>query len=207
MANDGREAIDLRMQHHFDLIIMDIQMPVLDGVEATKEILAYEEEKKKQHIPIVALTANALTGDREKYLKAGINDYLSKPIELDTLNHLLQTFFPQNIAGQAQQDVLLFHPLPMLANIFSTVLQNIGHTVEVSNDKTYFLDAIKQGNYRFVIYDSEPFKNLGCKITDLINDRGAQAFIFEHEHTLKENICCETLNEKADFKEIEKKVR
>jgi len=76
---------------------MDIQMPVMGGIEATSKISEYEEKNRKHHIPIVALTANALQGDREKYLKAGMDNYLSKPIELDKLRTLLLEYFPNKI--------------------------------------------------------------------------------------------------------------
>jgi len=76
---------------------MDIQMPVMGGIEATSKISEYEEKNRKHHIPIVALTANALQGDREKYLKAGMDNYISKPIELDKLRTLLLEYFPNKI--------------------------------------------------------------------------------------------------------------
>jgi CheY-like chemotaxis protein len=76
---------------------MDIQMPVMGGMEATGKIISYERHNHKEHIPIVALTANALSGDREKYIGAGMDNYLSKPIELDALNKLLQEYFHDKI--------------------------------------------------------------------------------------------------------------
>ncbi|MCH9812416.1 MAG: response regulator, partial [Epsilonproteobacteria bacterium] len=76
---NGQEAVAARKSANFDLIFMDIAMPVMDGVSATKEILAYEKSEKVAHVPIVALTANALKGDREKFLNDGLDDYLPKP--------------------------------------------------------------------------------------------------------------------------------
>ncbi len=72
-------------------------MPVMGGMEATGKILSYERNNDKTHIPIVALTANALTGDREMYMGAGMDSYLSKPIELESLNLLLQEYFEERI--------------------------------------------------------------------------------------------------------------
>ena len=82
VANNGREAIALTMSHQFDLILMDIQMPEMDGFEAARII---REQENDVHIPIVALTANAMEGDRELCLSAGMDDYLSKPIRFKTL--------------------------------------------------------------------------------------------------------------------------
>jgi len=97
LAGNGEEAVKLRMQNEYDMIFMDIQMPVLGGIEATHQIIAYEEKNRKHHIPIVALTANALSGDREKYMDEGMDNYLSKPIDLERLNILLQEYFPTHV--------------------------------------------------------------------------------------------------------------
>ncbi len=80
IANNGKEALDKLNTNHFDLILMDIQMPEMGGIEATK-LIRLMQEPKKRNIPIIALTANALKGDAENYLAAGMNDYLSKPFD------------------------------------------------------------------------------------------------------------------------------
>ncbi len=97
MANNGKEALEQRMENEYDMIFMDIQMPVMGGMEATGNILSYERQHNKTHTPIVALTANALDGDREKYIGAGMDGYLSKPIELEKLNILLQEYFEDRV--------------------------------------------------------------------------------------------------------------
>jgi CheY-like chemotaxis protein len=89
VANNGREAVDLWQQQHFDLILMDIQMPELDGIEATLRI-RQQEESKGAHIPIVAMTAHALKGDREKCLAAGMDGYISKPVRKQDLRDALK---------------------------------------------------------------------------------------------------------------------
>ena len=97
IANNGKEALEQRMKHEYDMIFMDIEMPVMGGMEATGQIISYERKNHKSHIPIVALTANALSGDREKYMSAGMDSYLSKPIDLGALNHLFETYFEDRI--------------------------------------------------------------------------------------------------------------
>lgn len=92
LANNGKEAVEMFCQNAYDLILMDENMPVMSGLEATKEILAYESEKKLQHTPIVALTANAIKGDRERFLNAGMDEYLSKPINKQRLSSVLEHF-------------------------------------------------------------------------------------------------------------------
>ena len=84
IANNGIEALSLFEKRHYDVILMDIQMPHMGGIEATENIRRYKDNSKAI-IPIIALTANALVGDAEKYLAAGINDYLSKPFQREML--------------------------------------------------------------------------------------------------------------------------
>ncbi|CAA6810182.1 MAG: BarA sensory histidine kinase (= VarS = GacS) [uncultured Sulfurovum sp.] len=92
LANNGLEAFEKRKGESYDLIFMDIQMPVMDGVEATHEIINYEVEEKLDHIPIVALTANALNGDRERFISEGLDEYIPKPIETNELLYILKKF-------------------------------------------------------------------------------------------------------------------
>jgi CheY-like chemotaxis protein len=87
LATDGQQAIDLTKAEHPDLILMDIQMPIMDGLEATKQIRL---DPNLADIPIIALTALAMEGDRDRCLEAGANEYLSKPIKLKQLDNLLK---------------------------------------------------------------------------------------------------------------------
>jgi len=82
-AMNGLEALKLIKENQFDIILMDCQMPVMDGFDATKQIR--RQEKSGSHTPIIAVTANAMEGDRERCLKAGMDDYLKKPVSLDKL--------------------------------------------------------------------------------------------------------------------------
>jgi PAS domain S-box-containing protein len=89
-AEDGFQASELTQQNHYDLILMDCQMPIMDGFDATRHIRTYEQKNKADtHTPIIALTANAIKGDKEKCLSAGMDDYLSKPIEPQAFEAML----------------------------------------------------------------------------------------------------------------------
>jgi len=97
LANNGLEAFEKRKSEQYDLIFMDIQMPVMDGIEASQEIIKYEIEEELLHIPIVALTANALNGDRERFLSEGLDEYIPKPIETNELLFILKKFLKPKI--------------------------------------------------------------------------------------------------------------
>ena len=89
IANNGQEAIEMVSRHSFDLVLMDCQMPIIDGYEATRTIRAHERIEIAQ-LPIIAVTANAIAGDQEKCLEAGMDDYMSKPIKTAQLKLLLE---------------------------------------------------------------------------------------------------------------------
>ncbi|MCF7991737.1 MAG: response regulator [Thiohalocapsa sp.] len=93
IAEDGIAAIKQRLRERYDLILMDCQMPKMDGFEATRRIRA-DEAAAGGHVPIVALTANAMPGDRERCLQAGMDDYIAKPIRLDIMLDTLANWLP-----------------------------------------------------------------------------------------------------------------
>jgi CheY-like chemotaxis protein len=86
---NGREALDSLRKQHYDLVLMDVQMPVMDGFAATASIRAGEAGAENAAIPIVALTANAMEGDRAACLRAGMNQYMSKPVSRAELRRVL----------------------------------------------------------------------------------------------------------------------
>jgi PAS domain S-box-containing protein len=95
IVNDGHAAIEAVMCRPYDLVLMDCQMPVMDGFTATRSIREYETSTQRGHVVIVALTAHAMQGDRDRCLAAGMDDYLSKPFDLEQLRRILQRWPPQ----------------------------------------------------------------------------------------------------------------
>ncbi|MGB5866703.1 MAG: ATP-binding protein [Arcobacteraceae bacterium] len=91
IVNNGLEAVELYQREKFDIILMDENMPLMSGSEATMKIRELEQTNN-QHIPIVALTANALVGDKEKFLNIGMDDYLSKPLEKQELERVISQY-------------------------------------------------------------------------------------------------------------------
>ena len=89
VANNGSEAVEFIKTNSYDLVLMDCQMPVMDGYEATVEIRNWEREMGRKETPIVALTANALSGEKEKCLQAGMNKFMTKPFTMDSFAEIL----------------------------------------------------------------------------------------------------------------------
>jgi two-component system, sensor histidine kinase len=96
LAVNGRQAVDAVKENKYDLILMDCQMPELDGYSATGEIREFEQLIEGSHTPIIALTAHAMSGDRERCLTAGMDDYLSKPLHQSQLQLILKNWVPKS---------------------------------------------------------------------------------------------------------------
>ena len=94
VAHNGKEALEMVQKEQYDLVLMDHFMPVMDGVEATRQIRVLEKEGDRK-IPIIALTADAVQGVKEEFFSAGMNDFASKPIAMDDISRVLQQWLPQ----------------------------------------------------------------------------------------------------------------
>ena len=120
LANNGLEAFEKRKNGEFDLIFMDIQMPVLDGMEATQEILDFEEDYDQAHVPIIALTANALKGDRERFMSVGMDEYTTKPLVRSDIINLLNNYLSHkiveiNVVPKSAEAIIVEKESPLLA--------------------------------------------------------------------------------------------
>jgi CheY-like chemotaxis protein len=98
----GRQALAALEQQSFDLVLMDVQMPDMDGFETTKAIRAQERTSKK-HLPVVAMTAHAMNGDRERCLAAGMDSYVTKPVDAAKLFTAIAEVLPRDSASNASQ--------------------------------------------------------------------------------------------------------
>ena len=108
IAANGKEAVLAVRLKHYDLVLMDCHMPQMDGFTAAGEIRRWEaEEKLRGRLPIIALTANALKGDRERCLASGMNDYLSKPVEGHQLRAVMEKFLPRSTAEACAAEIVL----------------------------------------------------------------------------------------------------
>ena len=185
IADNGLDAFQKRKDGKFDLIFMDIQMPFLDGVEATAEILEWEDDYEQPHIPIVALTANALKGDREKFISAGLDEYTTKPLVrteiIAILNMFLADFIvevdelkkePQeevlidnideavqhqdNHNSKYRADILIAKKNPFETKLYTKVIESMGDlTYEIASSLIDFKELINNYSYKVVLFDKE----------------------------------------------------
>ena len=126
IANNGMEAIALFKKEIFDLILMDVQMPLMNGYEATQQIRSLENNTGK-HIPVIGLTANAMKGDKEKCLEAGMDDYVSKPVRFaDLLAALERVKQKSNIIPMENANINKIN----LVNL-TTLLENLDGDIEI----------------------------------------------------------------------------
>ncbi len=95
-VEDGRSALELLEQETVDCILMDVQLPIMNGVEATQAIRSHDGSRYDPTIPIIALTAYAMPGDKEKFLEFGMDDYLAKPTTFQQLEQVLRKYLPNS---------------------------------------------------------------------------------------------------------------
>ncbi len=148
IANNGLESFEKRRANDYDLIFMDIQMPVMDGIEATHEILAYEEDEEKQHVPIIALTANALKGDRERFLNEGMDEYITKPIETSELLYVLNKFLSDKSVTASSDEESKHIPLNDFKKVSTSSLEdnNISEADHIQEDTNTLLNLEDESN-------------------------------------------------------------
>lgn len=103
-ATNGKEAVRIFKRSWFDIVIMDIEMPLMDGYETTKQLRRWEQEQKDEETPIVALTAHAFVRFKKKCMAAGCSDYLTKPIRRNTLLHTITTHLKQKQKPPGQKE-------------------------------------------------------------------------------------------------------
>ncbi len=121
---DGREVVPALQKQHFDLILMDCQMPEMDGYASTAAVREWERTAGlPSRIPIVALTANALAGDREQCLSAGMDDYLSKPFTQQELRSVIERWFPRAAARPSVNPRTLESMRTMSESLFENVIR------------------------------------------------------------------------------------
>jgi CheY-like chemotaxis protein/HPt (histidine-containing phosphotransfer) domain-containing protein len=183
LAENGRVAVDAFRKNHYDLVLMDIQMPVMDGYQATRTIRQIESEygqtntenqtKKRLHVPIIAMTAHATKGDKEKCLHAGMDDYLAKPLRRNTLLNTVDKWMNRRIeANQISTPSSLQH-----IDAAKAVPINFERACREFDGDDAFLKDVLTGF----------FKNAGSQIQEIdraISDGDAEK-VWKEAHSIK----------------------
>ena len=188
MAANGLESIETVKQQSFDLIFMDINMPVMDGITALHKIKGMQIDT-----PVIALTANAIAGDREKFLKEGFDGYLAKPIENQALDEILERYL-----GVEKKLVSNFNAehiseeLHITKDIYINIVNNFLKIV--SKDVKSIEDAIEQGNFEGIYLGAHKIKGSAgnLRLKSIANLAGIieknsleQSRAYNYTHTLK----------------------
>lgn len=178
VANNGKDAFDAYMKDKFDLILMDILMPTMDGVEAFK--LIREQESVRGHIPVIALTAFALIGDREKYINLGMNEYVSKPVKMDELLFVMDKVMTYNekeidftekpVINHAGELVFVNTSNMLSSEEFTPILSQLDifmkelHNLVVANNLFQIEETVHSIKELFNLLDNQELKDLAFKI-------------------------------------------
>ena len=159
-ADNGQIGLEMYMKNHknYDIIFMDIQMPVMNGIEATKAILSYEQAKALDHTPIIAVTANALKGDREQFMSEGMDEYVSKPIDLEKFIRVLKMYFNTSKTAEklpmvSTTDILLYKETPMEAKIIAAILHKLDYSVDVVENIDELKKVMDVNSYKCILLD------------------------------------------------------
>jgi len=179
IAQNGKIALEDRKAHDYDMVFMDIAMPVMDGVESTHKMIEYEKENNLPHVPIIAITANALKGDRERFMKEGLDEYITKPIKKDNILSVLNIFLQHKIQQEEEiieedvaiieekievpteapniekKDMLVFKKSPIETKIFSSILSKFSSSVETVNSIDELKYKLHNDCYKIIIFDKE----------------------------------------------------
>ncbi len=159
IAANGKEAVDAVRNNHYDIVLMDILMPELDGLEATKII---REEISEEKLPvIIAMTANAMTGNREDYIQAGMDDYITKPVSIEFLRQLIDKW--QRKVNKKREKTLL-----------KSIPGNLEFTFVKEDDITFLNDIKSNDDFRFFIEMIDVYINDIPRIIEKIKQAASQ---------------------------------
>ena len=182
-AKDGKESVDMYIKNRYDVIFMDIQMPVMNGVDATKAILRHERKNHLTHTPIVAVTTNALKGDRDRYLAQGMDEYIAKPIDLNKFITVLKQFYTTRQGEQLstknlEKDILLYKQTPTESKIIGTILNKLGYSVDIAKNIDEFKNMIDTNRYKSLLLDKLDNQIKHSSITKRIRNQNIPSLLF-----------------------------
>ena len=214
VADNGEIAFNMRIKNDYDIVFMDIQMPVMNGIDSTHAILEYEAKHNIAHIPIVAVTANALKGDRERFLLEGLDDYVSKPIQLDKFMVVLEKYC-ENPNKEIEttlpmKDILLFKETATESKIIGAILEKLGYSVEVVENLERLKKVMNFGEYKSILLDRVHSDIEHINLTKQIEQKNIPSLLFvdnQYKVTSKDKEIYTYISDKrTDYIRIKQKV-
>ncbi len=206
IATNGKEAVEMYKSGSYNIIFMDIQMPIMNGVDATKMIIEYEKENNLPHTPVVAVTTNSLKGDRERYLREGLDEYIAKPIDLNKFITVLKQFFKTSediTAKNLEKDILLYKQTPTESKIIATIFDKLGYRVDIAKDFDEFILMLDTNSYKSVILDRLKNSSQHLKVTQQIKEKSLPSLLFidkDTDVTVEEkSIYTHVIDKNSDF--------
>jgi CheY-like chemotaxis protein len=213
-AENGKVAIEMYMRKQYDVIFMDIQMPIMNGVDSTKEILAYEKRQGITHTPIIAVTTNALKGDRERYLNAGMDEYIAKPINVDKFVTVLKQFYTTTDNSiesieSINRDILLYKQTPTESKIVGAILRKLGYSVDIAKNADEFRDILDINSYKSILLDRSENSEIHHSLTQKIKEAKIPTLLFVDKGikpTSDEDGYANIIDKSSDFSLIKDKI-
>jgi CheY-like chemotaxis protein/HPt (histidine-containing phosphotransfer) domain-containing protein len=187
IAENGKEAFDMMGKGGYDVVLMDCQMPVMDGYTATRSRRTMEAERGLPRIPIIAMTANAMAGDREKCLSSGMDDYMSKPLNRGLLEQTIRKWLPRRASeGERPAEVPAATPAAPAASVRLTEpVKMTPNKPAIKEDIVNELIDVMGGEFTTLVkvYLEDTPKNL--KLLDVAAERGDTQAMIAPAHSLK----------------------
>ncbi|MEI6885165.1 MAG: response regulator [Bacteroidota bacterium] len=170
IAENGRVAIRLFEKKEYEIILMDIRMPVMDGLEATEKIREIERANQQRRPSyIVAFTAYAVEGDKERFLEAGMDDYVAKPFQPEELIRIITKYaINRQFRKQKALCILLAEDNKINQKVAFKTLETFGHTVDLAETGSQTVELYKKGSYDIVLMDVEMPEMDGIEATRMI---------------------------------------
>jgi len=216
LADNGEIGVEMFKKNQYDMVFMDIQMPVMNGVVATKKIIEYEERYNIDHTPIVAVTTNALKGDRELYLKSGMDEYISKPISVDKFISVIKQFYaPKKELNTKEvseaKDILLYKKTPTEAKVLMSLLMGLDYRVDLAKSREEFYYKMKNRDYKLFLLDKNSADREDEVLMDeIVNSKISTLFLMAEKSVLSANDVNEytkIMYEKSNFTTIHEQIK
>ena len=170
IAENGKIAVKMFSEKNYHIVLMDIRMPVMDGLEATEKFREIEQnDLTRTPTTIVAFTAYAIEGDRERFISAGMDDYIAKPFQPEELIRVIEKYaLRHRFRTQRRLKILLAEDNKINQKVASKTLESFGHQVDVVENGLEAVDKVKQNQYDLIMMDLEMPEMDGIEATRVI---------------------------------------